>query len=186
MQGPLGVAKFGAKLGKGACVAVIAIDIPQKTEELFKRGLIDAAVLLEALFGAGFQLIEVPAGLGDADDRQVESLIANQPLQSRENLLVRQIAGCAKKHKCIGMQSRHQFAPGKGTPRSPERVLNPPDDPKWHYACAANGSAVSRVLPDIAHKQKARCIRGLLWILTGSANGNRTRVLRLRISRPNP
>ena len=37
-------------------------------------GLVEAAVMLEAVPGARLQLVEVPAGLGDADDRHVDAL----------------------------------------------------------------------------------------------------------------
>jgi hypothetical protein len=47
------------------------------------------------------QLIQGPAGLGDADDRHVKLAAADQRLERREDLLVRQVAGGAEEHERI-------------------------------------------------------------------------------------
>ena len=38
-------------------------------------------MLLEAVLGARFELIEIPAGFGHAHDWQIEAFVANQSLQ---------------------------------------------------------------------------------------------------------
>ena len=74
-----------------------------------KRRLLQSAVFFQALLGARFQLIEIPSSLGDADDGDVESLIANQVLQRRENLLVGEIARGSEKYKGIRHSVRHVY-----------------------------------------------------------------------------
>jgi hypothetical protein len=44
-------------------------------------------------------LIEIPAGLGYADDREVEIALVQHGLERRKDFLVGQIAGCTKKTK---------------------------------------------------------------------------------------
>ena len=72
MRGMLRVAQLLAKRLEGRIVAVVAVDVAQQAAELVQRRRIEAAMLLQAVLGAGLELIEVPAGLGDADDRHVE------------------------------------------------------------------------------------------------------------------
>jgi hypothetical protein len=53
--------------------------------------------MFDAVLGALFQLLKIPAGFGDADDRNIEVTALGKPLQSGENLFVRQVAGGAEK-----------------------------------------------------------------------------------------
>ena len=62
----------------------------------------DAAVAFEAGLGAVLQLFQVPARLGDADDRDVEPLVAHEGLKGREDLLVGEIAGRAEEDEGVG------------------------------------------------------------------------------------
>ena len=55
----------------------------------------------------GLELVEVPAGLGHADDRHVEVAALHHRLQRREDLLVGQIAGGAEEDQGIGMGVAH-------------------------------------------------------------------------------
>ena len=55
------------------------------------------------LRGALDELVERPAGLGDADDRHLEPAAPRQRLQRREDLLVREVAGGAEKDQRIGV-----------------------------------------------------------------------------------
>ncbi len=64
-------------------------------------------MLFQAFFRARFQLIQIPSGLGDADDRDVESFVANQVLQRREDLFVGEIARGSEKYKRIRHSFRH-------------------------------------------------------------------------------
>ena len=63
--------------------------------------------MLQAVGRARLQLIEVPTGLGDADDRDVQPFVAHQPKQRREDLLVRQIAGGAEEDDRVGRPGGH-------------------------------------------------------------------------------
>ena len=51
------------------------------------------------------QLFEVPASLGDADDRHIEVAALDHRLQRRKDLLVRQVAGRAEENESIRLQS---------------------------------------------------------------------------------
>ena len=51
----------------------------------------------QAVLRAILQLVQPPAGLGDADDRHVQALVAHQTQQRGEDLLVGEISGRAKK-----------------------------------------------------------------------------------------
>jgi hypothetical protein len=64
-------------------------------------------VFFETILGARFKLIKIPTCFGHADDRQIETFIANQPLQRRKDLFVREIAGGAEKHKGVRLEIRH-------------------------------------------------------------------------------
>ncbi len=71
MEGALGGADCFVEGFEGLRVAVVAVDVLEEGEELVEGGAIDAAVLGEALAHALLEAGEVPAGLGDADDRDV-------------------------------------------------------------------------------------------------------------------
>jgi hypothetical protein len=43
------------------------------------------------------QLLKIPAGFGDADDRNIEATALGESLQSGENLFVGQVTGGAEK-----------------------------------------------------------------------------------------
>src|SRR5262249_52336963 len=75
---------------------------------------IEAAVLLDTVPGACFQLIECPAGLGDPDNRNVEVAVARQPLQRGKDLLVGEISGGAEEHERVGLVVTHRSEPRAG------------------------------------------------------------------------
>ena len=77
---------------EGGRVVVVAVDVPEEARQLREGRWVEAAVLLEAVLGAGLHLVEGPAGLRDADDRDVEVAALQHRLERREDLLVRQIA----------------------------------------------------------------------------------------------
>ncbi len=70
VQRRLGIAQLLAQLGEGGRIGIVAVDVAQQADELFKGRLLQAAMLFQALLGARFQLIEIPTGLGNADDRE--------------------------------------------------------------------------------------------------------------------
>ena len=102
VQRPLRLTKLLAQLGEGRGIVVVAVDIAQQRHQPLLRLRVRAAVMLQAVCRACLQLIQVPPGLGDADDRHVQSLVAHQTQQRREDLLVGQIAGGAEKDDRVG------------------------------------------------------------------------------------
>ena len=68
---PLRGAELLADGLEGRRVVVVAVDVAQQAGQLVERRRIEAAVLLEAVPRARLELVEVPAGLGHADDRHV-------------------------------------------------------------------------------------------------------------------
>ncbi len=80
MEGLFGGTQFLAHLRESRGVGVVAVNVPQKLAHPGERIGIEAAVMFEAVLGARLELIEVPAGLGHSDDRNVESFVADQPL----------------------------------------------------------------------------------------------------------
>ena len=84
VQRPLRLAELLAQLDEGRRVVVVAVDIAQQLHQPLQRRRVGAAVMLQAVRRARLQLIQGPAGLGDADDRDVQPLVAHQPQQRRE------------------------------------------------------------------------------------------------------
>src|SRR5262249_19303813 len=78
-----------------------AIDIAQQRQHLLERSLLQAAVMLQAVLGALFELVQRPSGLGDADDGDVHSLIADEVLQRGKNLFVSQVARGPEEYECV-------------------------------------------------------------------------------------
>ena len=101
MQRRLGIAKLLAQLGEGRRVAVVPIDVTKQADHLLEGCLLQPAMILQAVLGTRLQLIKIPTRLGDADDGNVESLIANQILQRWENLLVGKIACGSEEYESI-------------------------------------------------------------------------------------
>ncbi len=62
---------------------------------------------LDARLGARLQVIDLPAALGDPDDRDIDSFVADETQKSREDLLERQIAGSAEEHQGVGLRDLH-------------------------------------------------------------------------------
>ena len=108
-----------------AGVVVVAVDVVQLRRQLGEGVLVDAAVVLEAVAGAFAQLFDGPAGAGHADHRHVELAARDHGLQRGEDLLVREIAGGAEEHECVGSGSQAGSSPGRCTPHANgERVNN--------------------------------------------------------------
>src|SRR6185312_3219168 len=84
--------KFAAKGREGSRVLVVAVNVAQRADQFFEGRRIDSAVLLQTVFCARAKLVEVPSGLGYADDRHVEMSAFRHRLQRRKNLLVREVA----------------------------------------------------------------------------------------------
>ena len=99
----LGVAQLLADLLEGVQVGVVAVDVAEQVHEFFKGVFVQAAVLFERVLGAGFEVIEVPAGLGDADDGNIEAFVLDEALQGGEDLFVGEIAGGSEEDEGVGL-----------------------------------------------------------------------------------
>src|SRR5262249_35538814 len=90
---------------------VVAVDVPKQPAKPVERRRVESSVLLEAVLGTGLEPFEVPAGLGHADHRDVEVATLDHRLQGREDLLVREVSGCAEEDERVGMNAAHHTPP---------------------------------------------------------------------------
>src|SRR6476620_11744864 len=65
-------------------------------------------MLLDAVAGAGLELIETPPGFGYTDNGNVEPAVLYHRLQLREDLLVGEVARGAEEHKGIRANCFHR------------------------------------------------------------------------------
>src|SRR5216683_1918149 len=93
--------EFFAKSCESLRLLVVAVNIAQQSDQLFESCGIDAAVLLQAVFRPSTQLIEIPAGFGDADNRNVEMPALRHGLQRGENFLVSEVTCGAKENERV-------------------------------------------------------------------------------------
>src|SRR5580692_2464363 len=107
MQRPLSPAEGLLQLREGLRIVVIAVDIPQKFQELIKFCRVGAPVLLDAVLGSVPQLVDRPARLGDTDDGDVDALFVHEAQKRREDLLESEIAGSAEEHQSVGLAGLH-------------------------------------------------------------------------------
>src|ERR1700722_4769374 len=107
VQRPLGAAERLLQFGEGLRIVVIAIDVPQEAQELIKLSGVGAAVLLDAVFRASLELFDGPPSLGDADDRHIDALVADEAQKRGEDLLEGEIAGSAEEHQGVGLGGLH-------------------------------------------------------------------------------
>ena len=70
VRGMLRRGKSFPKRLKGGKVGVVTVYVAEQGAQLRPCVGIEAAMLLQAVFGARFELVEVPAGLGDTNDRE--------------------------------------------------------------------------------------------------------------------
>ena len=95
-------------------LGVVAARIAQECREPGERRLVHAAVLLQALPGAGTEVVVAPVVSRDADDGEVQTFIADEALQRGEDLLVREVAGGAKEDEGVGVAGAHRPAVSSG------------------------------------------------------------------------
>src|SRR5262245_11464468 len=100
---------------EGLRIGVVAVDVAQRADQAGERVRIEAAAVpLDTVPGARFQLIAGPAGLGDPDDRDVEVAAARQRLQRGKDLLVGEVTGRPEEHERVGLLVTHRFEPRAG------------------------------------------------------------------------
>ena len=104
-----GSAKNLAQRVERGRVAIIAIDVSQQVDQTREVVVArnTAAMFVEARTRSGPELLERPAGLGHAYDRDREPTVSNQRLEGWEDLLVGKIARRAKENERIGWSGRH-------------------------------------------------------------------------------
>jgi hypothetical protein len=112
---PLSGAELRANGLERRRVLVVAVDVPQQAAELVERRGIETSVLLEAVTGAGLELVEVPARLGHADHRHAKVPTLEHRLQRREDLLVGQVARGAEEHQGVGASPGRHLSAGFST-----------------------------------------------------------------------
>ena len=97
----------GFQFGKGLGRRVIAIDVAQQRGQLCKADFVEIAVVLDAVAGTLFELVQIPTGARHADDGYVEGASVHHLIQRGKDFLVCQISGGAKKHEGIGFCFDH-------------------------------------------------------------------------------
>ena len=111
VQRPLGAAERLLQLLESLGIVVIAVDIAHEPQQLIEP-CSARRVLLDTVSRPVPQLFDRPAGLGDADDRDVDAFAADQAQKRRENLLEREIAGSAEEHQSVGLGGLHLISCG--------------------------------------------------------------------------
>src|SRR5580700_9421501 len=103
MSGPLRLPQYPLHSLERGCIAVIAVHVAQQSAQLRERTGIDAAVPFETLAHPRLELLEPPAALGHADNRNVQCPALHHRLQRGEDLLVGEIAGRAEEDQGIAV-----------------------------------------------------------------------------------
>src|SRR5208337_1107357 len=104
---PLRRFQFSPQRSESFGLPVVSIHVTEQAGKFLKSSCIHSAVILEAIVGPCLQLLQVPASLGDADDRYVEMTALDHRLQRGKYLLVREVPGCTEENKRIGMRIFH-------------------------------------------------------------------------------
>ncbi len=97
-----------AEIRKSAGLAVVAVHIAKQTGQLVEHravGTLDG--VRDALADMLHQLVPIPTGTGDADDRHGQQPTSHQVVERRVDFLVTQIAGGAEYDECIGILALH-------------------------------------------------------------------------------
>ena len=118
----LRLAQLNAQCGIGRVVAIVAVDIAELAAKFGKSFWVDASAEFgHAVAGALAQLLDRPAGLGDADHGNIQRAMFHHALQRGKDFLVGEIAGCAKENEGIGMLQHGLLLAGEENemPRNP-------------------------------------------------------------------
>jgi hypothetical protein len=107
VRGPLAGAQLAADGFEGPRIFVVAIDVTQHAAQFLEGGGIESAVLLDAVERAGAELIERPAGVGNADHGDIQVAPLRHGLQRREDLFPGEITGGTEEHQGVGMRICH-------------------------------------------------------------------------------
>ena len=103
VQGALGVAQLFAQFGEHFGVRVVTRHVMEQAQELLEGLVLDVAAMgLDAVLGAFFELVERPFRAGDARDGDVQPFIADEAVKRGEYLFVGEIAARAEKDERVG------------------------------------------------------------------------------------
>ena len=86
---------------------VVAVDVAQQAGRAWRTRRRRGRRASRGCRGRAPELVEVPAGLGHADDRHVEVAALHHRLQRREDLLVGEVAGRAEEDQRVGVRFAH-------------------------------------------------------------------------------
>jgi len=95
--------QFSAKLLKRSGIVVVSIYITEKACEFLERSRIDSPVFCETVMSPRPKLLQIPAGFGNANDRNIEMPAFDHGLQGGKYLLEREIASGSEENKRVGM-----------------------------------------------------------------------------------
>src|SRR5262249_2853107 len=108
MKGSLPVLERIAKFCEGRDVSVVTGDVTQQPNKARTDLLVEVPPLADRAFNMGLEVVEPPIGSSYAYDRNTESLFAHR-IERREDLLVREIAACAKQDQCIRLRAGNRL-----------------------------------------------------------------------------
>jgi len=108
MGTPAHRAHSGCHAHIGGGIAEIAVDVAKQAEHL-RRCLARRVDVIEfqRLHGVGPELVQAPAAVGDADDRDAQHAALDEPDQGRERLELGEIPGGAEDDQRVHAVSRH-------------------------------------------------------------------------------
>ena len=106
VQGAARAAELLAEARERVRVGVVAVHVAHELLQLREGAAVNPAVLLEAVLRPLFELVEVPARLGNADHGHVEGARLHHGLKAGEYLLVREIARRPEEDERVG-RGRH-------------------------------------------------------------------------------
>ena len=122
VDGEFRVGELGLERLIGGGIRVVTRDIAKEPRQLGEVGLVEGAVLLDALAGARLQVGHGPIRAGHADDGCVQLAGGHQSLERWEDLLERQITGGAIEDEGICDLRSHRQPPMTGPSRGALRI----------------------------------------------------------------
>ena len=102
---PLRVAQFPPQRLKSRRIGIVAVNVVHAAAQAAKSVRVQTAIVLNAVPRACAELVERPAGFGDADNGDVEIAAFGQRLQGGKYFLMGEIPRSAKKYQRVGGRS---------------------------------------------------------------------------------
>ena len=101
MQRMLSGTELLAQFGEGLGITIVAINVLQSGDQFREAYRIQAAIVFNAVFCPLLKLLQLPSGFGHSDYRDFQLSVYGEFLQSRKNLLLRQVAGGSEEYQRI-------------------------------------------------------------------------------------